>query len=185
MAYNPYENVLKVMDEAAQILGYSESDIEPLKYPERELKVSVPVEMDDGSTRVFEGYRVQHSTSRGPAKGGIRFHPAVNNDEVKALAAWMTFKCAVVNIPYGGGKGGVICDPHELSEQGASGHHQKIYGGHHAPDWTGTGYSGSGCGNERGGHGLDDGYLQYAEGTLRTRRRHRQAHRAGWSAGTK
>ena len=108
MAYNPYENVLKVMDEAAQILGYSESDIEPLKYPERELKVSVPVVMDDGSTRVFEGYRIQHSTSRGPAKGGIRFHPAVNNDEVKALAAWMTFKCAVVNIPYGGGKGGVV-----------------------------------------------------------------------------
>ncbi len=117
MAYNPYENVLKVMDEAAQILGYSESDIEPLKYPERELKVSVPVVMDGGSTRVFEGYRIQHSTSRGPAKGGIRFHPAVNNDEVKALAAWMTFKCAVVNIPYGGGKGGVVCDPHELSER--------------------------------------------------------------------
>ena len=117
MAYSPYENVLKVMDEAAQILGYSESDIEPLKYPERELKVSVPVVMDDGSTRVFEGYRIQHSTSRGPAKGGIRFHPAVNNDEVKALAAWMTFKCAVVNIPYGGGKGGVVCDPHELSER--------------------------------------------------------------------
>ena len=117
MAYNPYENVLKVMDEAAQTLGYSESDIEPLKYPERELKVSVPVVMDDGSTRVFEGYRIQHSTSRGPAKGGIRFHPAVNNDEVKALAAWMTFKCAVVNIPYGGGKGGVVCDPHELSER--------------------------------------------------------------------
>ena len=117
MAYNPYENVLKVMDEAAQILGYSESDIEPLKYPERELKVSVPVVMDDGSTRVFEGYRIQHSTSRRPAKGGIRFHPAVNNDEVKALAAWMTFKCAVVNIPYGGGKGGVVCDPHELSER--------------------------------------------------------------------
>ena len=117
MAYNPYENVLKVMDEAAQILGYSESDIEPLKYPERELKVSVPVVMDDGSTRVFEGYRVQHSTSRGPAKGGVRFHPAVNPDEVRALAAWMTFKCAVVNIPYGGGKGGVVCDPHELSER--------------------------------------------------------------------
>ncbi len=117
MAYNPYDNVLKVMDEAAQILGYSESDIEPLKYPERELKVSVPVVMDDGSTRVFEGYRIQHSTSRGPAKGGIRFHPAVNNDEVKALAAWMTFKCAVVNIPFGGGKGGVVCDPRQLSER--------------------------------------------------------------------
>lgn len=72
--------------------------------------------MDDGSTKVFEGYRIQHSTSRGPAKGGIRFHPDVNLDEVKALAAWMTFKCAVVNIPYGGGKGGVVCDPNKLSE---------------------------------------------------------------------
>lgn len=114
--YNPYDNVLKVMSEAANILGYSDSDIEALKYPERELKVAVPVRMDDGSTKVFEGYRIQHSTSRGPAKGGIRFHPNVNQDEVRALAAWMTFKCAVVNIPYGGGKGGVVCDPSKLSE---------------------------------------------------------------------
>lgn len=115
--YNPYENVLKVMDDAAELLGYSSSDIEALKYPERELKVAIPVVMDDGTTRVFEGYRIQHSTSRGPAKGGVRFHPAVNLDEVKALAAWMTFKCAVVNIPYGGGKGGVVCNPSELSER--------------------------------------------------------------------
>lgn len=115
--YNPYDNVLKVVNEAAEILGYSQSDIEAIKYPERELKVAVPVEMDDGTVRVFEGYRIQHSTSRGPAKGGIRFHPAVNLDEVKALAAWMTFKCAVVNIPYGGGKGGVVCNPNELSER--------------------------------------------------------------------
>lgn len=115
-AYNPYDNVLKVVKDAADILGYSESEIEAIKYPERELKVSIPVRMDDGTTRVFEGYRIQHSTSRGPAKGGIRFHPAVNVDEVRALSAWMTFKCAVVNIPYGGGKGGVICDPNELSE---------------------------------------------------------------------
>lgn len=114
--YNPYDNVLKVVKEAADILGYSESDVEALKYPERELKVAVPVRMDDGTTHVFEGYRIQHSTSRGPAKGGIRFHPAVNADEVRALAAWMTFKCAVVNIPYGGGKGGVVCDPNKLSE---------------------------------------------------------------------
>ena len=114
--YNPYDNVLKVVKNAADILGFSESDIEAIKYPERELQVSIPVRMDDGSTRVFQGYRIQHSTSRGPAKGGIRFHPAVNSDEVRALAAWMTFKCAVVNIPYGGGKGGVVCDPNELSE---------------------------------------------------------------------
>lgn len=114
--YNPYDNVLKVVSEAAGILGYSDSDIEALKYPERELKVAIPVRMDDGSTKVFEGYRIQHSTSRGPAKGGIRFHPDVNPDEVRALAAWMTFKCAVVNIPYGGGKGGVVCDPGKLSE---------------------------------------------------------------------
>lgn len=114
--YNPYDNVLKVVKSAADILGYSDSDIEAVKYPERELKVSIPVRMDDGTTHVFTGYRIQHSTSRGPAKGGIRFHPDVNADEVRALAAWMTFKCAVVNIPYGGGKGGVVCDPSKLSE---------------------------------------------------------------------
>lgn len=114
--YNPYDNVLSVVSNAAALLGYAQSDFEAIKYPERELKVSVPVNMDDGSVRVFEGYRVQHSTSRGPAKGGIRFHQNVDLDEVKALAAWMTFKCAVVNIPYGGGKGGVICNPSELSD---------------------------------------------------------------------
>lgn len=115
--YNPFENVVKVVDSAAAILGYTENEYATLKYPERELKVSMPVVMDDGSVKVFEGFRVQHSTVRGPAKGGVRFHPAVNHDEVKALAAWMTFKCAVVNIPYGGGKGGIICNPGEMSER--------------------------------------------------------------------
>lgn len=115
-AYNPYDNVQAVVKNAAAILGYSHDDYEAVLYPERELKVSIPVRMDDGSVRCFEGYRVQHSTSRGPAKGGIRYHQNVNIDEVKALAAWMTFKCAVVNIPYGGGKGGIICDPAKLSE---------------------------------------------------------------------
>lgn len=109
--YNPYDNVLAVVDHAAELLGYQKRDYEPVKYPERELKVSIPVEMDDGSVQVFEGFRVQHSTIRGPGKGGIRYHHQVNMDEVKALAAWMTFKCAVVNIPYGGAKGGVIVDP--------------------------------------------------------------------------
>lgn len=114
--YNPYENMLSVVSNAADILGYVPSDYEAIKYPERELKVAVPVRMDDGSVKVFEGFRVQHSTSRGPAKGGIRYHQNVDLDEVKALAAWMTFKCAVVNIPYGGGKGGIVCDPAKLSE---------------------------------------------------------------------
>ena len=113
--YNPYTNFLSVLDRAAKAVGLKEDDYILLRYPERELKVSVPVRMDDGSVRVFEGYRVQHSTSRGPAKGGIRFHPDVNIDEVKALAAWMSLKCAVVNIPYGGAKGGVCVDLSTLS----------------------------------------------------------------------
>ncbi len=115
-AYNPYENMLEVLEKAANMLGLEEKDYITVKYPERELKVSIPVKMDDGSIRVFEGYRVQHSSSRGPCKGGIRYHQNVDNDEVKALAAWMSFKCAVVNIPYGGGKGAVKVDPRELSK---------------------------------------------------------------------
>ncbi|RGY94973.1 Glu/Leu/Phe/Val dehydrogenase [Clostridium sp. AM58-1XD] len=115
--YNPFDNVCTIVKHAAALLGYSQNDYEAIIHPERELKVSVPVVMDDGSTRVFEGYRVQHSTSRGPAKGGIRYHHSVDPDEVKALAAWMTFKCAIVNIPFGGGKGGVVCNPDELSEK--------------------------------------------------------------------
>jgi len=115
-SYNPYDNMLAVLEEAAQNLNLPKNDYEAIKYPERELKVSVPVEMDDGSIRVFEGYRVQHSTSMGPSKGGIRYHQDVNIDEVKALAAWMSLKCAVVNIPYGGGKGGIKVDPTTLSK---------------------------------------------------------------------
>jgi glutamate dehydrogenase (NAD(P)+) len=115
-AYNPYENMLEVLEKAANMLGLEEKEYITVKYPERELKVSIPVKMDDGSIRVFEGYRVQHSSSRGPCKGGIRYHQNVDNDEVKALAAWMSFKCAVVNIPYGGGKGAVKVNPKELSK---------------------------------------------------------------------
>ena len=115
MKYNLYENLLNVVDRAAGLLGYEPSEYEMLKYPEREMKVSIPVEMDDGTVKIFEGYRVQHSTSRGPAKGGICYHQNVDLDEVKALAGWMTFKCAVVDIPYGGAKGGVVVDPQTLS----------------------------------------------------------------------
>lgn len=115
-AYNAYDNFLTVMDNAANCLGLSENDYITLRYPEKQLKVSCPIKMDDGSIRVFEGYRVQHSSVRGPCKGGIRYHEDVDENEVMALAAWMSFKCAVVNIPYGGAKGGVKVDPKTLSE---------------------------------------------------------------------
>ena len=116
-AYNPYENVITVIRSAAEKLGLPESDYIVTMYPERELKVSFPVRMDDGSVKVFEGYRVQHSSSRGPCKGGIRFHQDSDENEVKALAAWMTFKCAVTDIPYGGAKGAVKVDPAKLSHR--------------------------------------------------------------------
>lgn len=115
--YNPYENVVATIENAAKILNMDESDYIAAIYPERELKVSFPVRMDDNTVRVFEGYRVQHSSSRGPCKGGIRFHQDVNIDEVKALAAWMTFKCAVAGLPYGGSKGGIKVDPRTLSQR--------------------------------------------------------------------
>jgi len=116
MKNNPYESMLQQLDRAAQLLGYTEDDYIALKYPERELVVSIPIEMDDGKVKVFTGYRVQHSSSRGPCKGGVRFHPSVDLDEVKALSAWMTWKCSLVNIPYGGAKGGICCDPTKLSK---------------------------------------------------------------------
>ena len=113
--YNAYENALKVLRGAAEQAGYKHDEYVTLEYPERELKVSVPVVMDDGSVQVFEGYRVQHSSLRGPCKGGIRFHKDSDIEEVKALALWMTMKCAVANIPYGGAKGAVKVDPAKLS----------------------------------------------------------------------
>ncbi|GAB4168960.1 MAG: Glu/Leu/Phe/Val dehydrogenase [Calditrichia bacterium] len=112
---NPFENALKQFDKAARALNLSENQIAMIKEPRRVTEVNLPVRMDDGSIRLFKGYRVQHSIARGPAKGGIRFHPDVTVDEVKALAFWMTYKCAVVNVPFGGGKGGVVVDPNELS----------------------------------------------------------------------
>lgn len=115
--YSPFRNMLGFLDAAAQRLGLTTDDYIALRSPEREMIVSIPVIMDDGHIKIFTGYRVQHSSSRGPCKGGIRFHPDLNLDEVKALAAWMTWKCAVVDIPYGGAKGGVMCDPAALSRK--------------------------------------------------------------------
>jgi glutamate dehydrogenase (NAD(P)+) len=113
---NPLANAERQFDEAATLLDLPAGIREFIKRPRRATIVSLPVVMDDGTLRVFTGYRVQHSITRGPAKGGIRYHPDVSLDEVAALAAWMTWKCAVVNIPFGGGKGGVVCDPSKMSK---------------------------------------------------------------------
>ena len=112
---NPFEAMSERFDRAAQILGLDTDLYAVLRVPSREIKVYIPVKMDTGHIEVFEGYRVQHNFARGPAKGGIRYAPDVTLDEVKALAAWMTWKCAVVNVPFGGAKGGIICDPRQMS----------------------------------------------------------------------
>ncbi|MBV9121017.1 MAG: Glu/Leu/Phe/Val dehydrogenase [Chloroflexi bacterium] len=112
---NPYDMALQQFDRVAELLGLERGIADVLRHPQRELIVHFPVRMDDGSIRMFTGFRVHHNIARGPAKGGIRFHPEVNIDEVRALAMWMTWKCAVVGIPFGGAKGGVVCDPKELS----------------------------------------------------------------------
>src|SRR5207248_1632307 len=113
---NPFEIAKQQFDRAADYLELDQSLRNVLRSAKRQLIVSIPVRMDGGETKVFEGYRVQHNIARGPAKGGTRYHPNVTLDEVKALASWMTWKCATVNIPYGGGKGGVICDPKSMSK---------------------------------------------------------------------
>ncbi|MBI5290446.1 MAG: Glu/Leu/Phe/Val dehydrogenase [Chloroflexi bacterium] len=112
---NPFEIAQRQLDEAAALLKLDPAVHELLRWPIRELHVTLPVKMDDGSTKIFHGFRVQYNDARGPTKGGIRYHPQETIDTVRALAAWMTWKCAVVDIPLGGGKGGIICNPKELS----------------------------------------------------------------------
>jgi glutamate dehydrogenase (NAD(P)+) len=113
---NPFKIAQAQLDEAAELLGLDEGTHQLLRNPMRELHVTIPVKMDDGSTKVFQGFRSQYNDVLGPTKGGIRFHPEETIDTVRALSAWMTWKCSVVNLPYGGGKGGVICNPKEMSE---------------------------------------------------------------------
>ena len=114
--FNPFLSMARNFNAAADHLNLDEGLREVLRRPDREMTVAIPVMMDDGKLQVFTGYRVQHNFSRGPCKGGIRYAPDVHIDEVRALAAWMTWKCAVVDVPFGGGKGGVICDPRKLSQ---------------------------------------------------------------------
>lgn len=113
---NPYDSFSQTIDRAAELLGLERSAYEFVKYPERELVVSIPVEMDDGTVTIYKGYRVQHSSLLGPYKGGVRFHQTVNQDEMRALAGLMTLKCALANLPFGGAKGGVTVDPSTLSK---------------------------------------------------------------------
>jgi len=116
-SFSPFAMAQKQFDAAADILSLDVPARELLRVPLREYSISIPVAMDDGSVKVFRGFRVQHNDARGPCKGGIRFHPQETLDTVRALAMWMTWKCAVVDIPLGGGKGGVICDPHNLTQR--------------------------------------------------------------------
>lgn len=113
---NPFKIAQQQLDEAAKKLGLDPATHELLRWPMREYHFTLPVKMDNGATRIFHGYRVQYNNARGPTKGGIRWHPDETIDTVRALAAWMTWKCAAVNIPLGGGKGGIVCNPKELSE---------------------------------------------------------------------
>jgi glutamate dehydrogenase (NAD(P)+) len=113
---NPFEVALTQLEEASNILNLDKGMLQILSNPKRILTVSIPTKMDDGSIKVFTGFRSQHNDARGPCKGGIRYHPDVTLEEVKALSMWMTWKCAIANIPYGGGKGGIICNPKQMSE---------------------------------------------------------------------
>ena len=115
-SYNPYVTAQTQFDTVADLIGLDQATRELLRQPSREFHFTIPVKMDDGSVKVFNGYRVQHNDARGPVKGGIRFHPEETIDTVRALSLWMTWKCAVVDIPLGGGKGGVVCDPRNLSK---------------------------------------------------------------------
>jgi glutamate dehydrogenase/leucine dehydrogenase len=117
MPTNPFTNATKQLEDAARLINLDKNVLEILRSPKRVLEVSIPVKMDSGEIKVFKGFRVQYNDALGPFKGGVRFHPRVNLSEVKALAAWMTWKCAVVGIPFGGGKGGIIVDPKKLSRE--------------------------------------------------------------------
>ena len=116
-SYNPFMMAQKQFDNAAELLELDPATRDLLRVPLREYQFSIPVRMDDGHVKVFRGFRVQHNDARGPGKGGIRFHPQETINTVRALSMWMTWKCAVVDIPLGGAKGGIICDPHDLSLQ--------------------------------------------------------------------
>ena len=172
--------MLQEFDGAARLLGLDASIWKILTHPKRQIIVSCPVQMDNGEIEVFTGYRVQYNITLGPAKGGIRYHPDVTLDEVKALAAWMTWKCAVAGIPFGGGKGGVICDPTKMSRARARGAHPPLHRRDRRRDRPRKGRAGARRQHQRTDHGVGDGHLQHAR---RPRRRPRSspASRSRWA----
>ncbi len=135
--YNPYENAQAQFDKVAEMLQLDSGSRELLRQPQQEIHFTIPVKMDDGTTKVFKAFRVRHNDARGPAKGGIRFHPHETADTVRALAMWMTWKCAVVDIPLGGAKGGIICDPRTMSQ----GEQERLCRGYMRRLWKEVGYN--------------------------------------------
>ena len=154
---NPFEIAQRQLDEAAELLGLSPAMHAFLRVPMREMHFSIPVLMDDGSYQTFQGFRVQYNDARGPAKGGIRFHPDETIDTVRALSAWMTWKTSVVDIPLGGGKGGVICDPKSLSVRRARAPEPRLHAPRRVLHRRGQGCAGARCLHHAADHGLDDG----------------------------
>ena len=181
---NVYKSAEARFEVAAQKLGLEEGIYRYLKYPSKEITVYVPVALDSGKLEVFIGYRVLHSAVRGPGKGGIRFAPDVSIDEVRALAAWMTWKCAVVNIPFGGAKGGVICDPSKAFQDRTRTHHATLHRRIKRMVRPGARRAGAGHRHQRSNHGLGDGHLLHARAPGHHRRGHRQTARTGRLAGT-
>ncbi len=174
-AINAWQVAQSQFDLAAERLNLDPGLRAVLREPRRALTVTFPVHMDDGSVEVFTGYRVQHNLGRGPAKGGIRYHQDVSIDEVKALAMWMTWKCAVVGIPYGGGKGGVVVDPEEALHEGARGAQPPLLHRDLGPRRPRAGHPGPGRQHHAPGHGLVHGHLLDAPGLHGPGRRDRQA----------
>jgi len=166
---------LQQIDRVAPYLGDLSRWVDTLRHPKRALIVDIPLQMDDGSIRHFEGFRVQHNLSRGPGKGGIRYHPDVDLDEVMALSAWMTIKCAAVNLPYGGAKGGIRVDPFKLSE----GELERLTRRYTSEIGFIIGPQKDSCAGRRHqleSHGLDDGYLLHEPRHHYHRRGYRQAY---------
>ena len=181
---NVYQNAEARFEVAAQKLGLEQGVYRYLKYPSKEITLYIPIGMDNGQLEVFTGYRVLHSTVRGPGKGGIRFAPDVSLDEVRALATWMTWKCAVVNIPFGGAKGGIICDPRKMT-RGELERMTRRYTAELANlAWARARYSGAGRGHERADHGVGHGHIRDARRPGDDGGCHRQADRTGRLGGT-
>ena len=181
---NPFELAQEQLRRVGDVFKIDPNLIEVLKECKKAVSVAIPVVMDDGNVRTFQGYRVTHNIARGPSKGGIRYHPDVTLDEVKSLAMWMTWKCALMNIPFGGAKGGIACNPKRALAERAPEDDPPLHHGDHQRDRPGEGHPGPGCGDRRDRHGLDLRHVLDEQGPLRPRRGHREAAEHRRLAGT-